>query len=101
MTPSAGVAQLVEHFIRNEAVPGSSPCVGSAGDRVLTGRVRVITIGPVGAEQAIRDAFESRRCLALRYEGDPALPRIVHPQALYRKSAGGLLVDCLQISGPS
>src|SRR3954447_834138 len=25
----AGVAQLVEHFIRNEGVPGSSPGVGS------------------------------------------------------------------------
>ena len=29
MHPRAGVAQLVEHFIRNEGVPGSSPGVGS------------------------------------------------------------------------
>ena len=31
--PSADVAQLVEHFTRNEGVPGSSPGVGFVGKR--------------------------------------------------------------------
>lgn len=31
MLGPAGVAQLVEHIIRNDGVPGSSPGVGSRG----------------------------------------------------------------------
>jgi predicted RNase H-like HicB family nuclease len=42
MTRPAGVAQLVEHFIRNEGVPGSSPGVGSGND--LSGRLPLLAM---------------------------------------------------------
>jgi hypothetical protein len=35
--PHADVAQLVEHFTRNEGVRGSSPRVGSLGNRPQVG----------------------------------------------------------------
>ncbi len=38
MSQSAGVAQLVEHFIRNEGVPGSSPGVGFAPEPCAAAR---------------------------------------------------------------
>ncbi len=36
-TDPAGVAQLVEHFTRNEGVPGSNPGVGSPGVKRFAG----------------------------------------------------------------
>ena len=37
MKPRADVAQLVEHFTRNEGVPGSSPGVGLTGTSAAAG----------------------------------------------------------------
>jgi predicted RNase H-like HicB family nuclease len=48
----AGVAQLVEHFIRNEGVPGSSPGVGSGYP------LRGSTLCPMAASVDFTIAFE-------------------------------------------
>src|SRR4051812_39655644 len=48
----AGVAQLVEHFIRNEGVPGSSPGVGSGYP------LRSSTLCPMEASVDFTIAFE-------------------------------------------
>src|SRR6202035_4450980 len=51
---NADVAQLVEHFTRNEGVPGSSPGVGSLGTPATTGVPRLgavrLLAGPAGME---------------------------------------------------
>jgi hypothetical protein len=75
---------LVEHFIRNEGVPGSSPGVGSTQ-----------------VETTIREALRRRTPISLSYHRDGGLTRTVHPQVLYVDSGGTLLVDCYQVNGPS
>jgi hypothetical protein len=42
MTAPADVAQLVEHFTRNEGVPGSSPGVGFAVRPVSSSRTGIV-----------------------------------------------------------
>jgi hypothetical protein len=55
----------------------------------------------VGFERTIRQAIATRTPLALVYGGDRGPVRTVHPQVLFRTSAGELCVDCFQVAGYS
>src|SRR4051812_5900323 len=62
----ADVAQLVEHFTRNEGVPGSSPGVGSSelqAPRART-RLRVVYTPAVGRQRLQTTNVERHACLA-------------------------------------
>lgn len=79
---------MVEHFIRNEGVIGSSPIVGSRR-----------SLAAIAVEEIIRRAIEDRAPLSLRYETTGGATRTVHPQVLFRAANGTLCLDCYQVGG--
>ncbi len=50
-------------------------------------------------EATIREALRTRTPVALSYRNGSL--RTVHPQVLYRSSAGAAEIDCYQVSGES
>lgn len=60
----ADVAQLVEHFTRNEGVSGSNPLVGSPGNGSAPGRVPLFRAPGSGQTPAMGDR-ENRRATEL------------------------------------
>ena len=91
----ADVAQLVEHFTRNEGVPGSSPGVGSPGERGMPAVVRIKRIAdlPRGVPGAVEPSTTCRVREAVR-----PLPGFSSGEARHQTSAAA--VTRLRWCGP-
>ena len=72
----ADVAQLVEHFTRNEGVGSSSLPVGSFADARLPDAGARVRVSPRRPRRA--HGWETRSCIAEDCRGDGAWPRVEH-----------------------